>query len=104
VESAPALRLFAGPRHPYTASLLSAVPVADPFRKRSRIRLAGDVPSPVNIPAGCSFHPRCPQVQPLCGKEIPELTEIEPGQQVACHFPLEKQADLRGPDAKPLTI
>jgi len=94
VESAPALRLFADPRHPYTASLLSAVPVADPFRKRTRIRLAGDVPSPVNIPAGCSFHPRCPQVQPLCEKEIPELTEIESGRQVACHFPLEKQADL----------
>ena len=94
VESTSSLLLFAGPRHPYTASLLSAVPVADPFRKRARIRLAGDVPSPVNIPAGCSFHPRCPQVQPLCEKEIPELIEIESGQHVACHFPLEKQAPL----------
>ena len=94
VESASSLLLFAGPRHPYTASLLSAVPIADPFRKRTRIRLAGDVPSPVNIPAGCSFHPRCPQVQAICEKEIPELIEIESGQQVACHFPLEKQAPL----------
>jgi len=91
VESASSLPLYAGPRHPYTASLLSAVPVANPFRKRVRIRLGGDVPSPVNTPAGCSFHPRCPQVQPICEKEIPVLIEIESGHHVACHFPLEKQ-------------
>lgn len=91
VESASALPLYATPRHPYTASLLSAVPVADPFRKRTRIRLAGDVPSPVNTPAGCSFHPRCPQVQPVCETKVPELIEIEPGRHAACHFPLDKQ-------------
>jgi oligopeptide/dipeptide ABC transporter ATP-binding protein len=91
VESASALPLYEAPRHPYTASLLSAVPVANPFRKRTRIRLAGDVPSPVNTPSGCSFHPRCPQVQPVCEKEIPVLIDVESGHQVACHFPLEKQ-------------
>ena len=91
VESASSLPLYAAPRHPYTASLLSAVPIANPFRKRTRIRLAGDVPSPVNTPSGCSFHPRCPQVHPICEKEIPELIEIDSGHHVACHFPLEKQ-------------
>ena len=90
VESASSLPLYAAPRHPYTASLLSAVPIANPFRKRTRIELGGDVPSPVNIPSGCSFHPRCPQVQSSCEKQVPTLTEIESGHQVACHFPLQK--------------
>jgi peptide/nickel transport system ATP-binding protein/oligopeptide transport system ATP-binding protein len=92
VESASSLNLYAVPRHPYTASLLSAVPIANPFRKRTRIRLGGDVPSPVNTPSGCSFHPRCLQVQPICEKQVPELIEIESGHHVACHFPLEKLA------------
>jgi peptide/nickel transport system ATP-binding protein/oligopeptide transport system ATP-binding protein len=92
VESASSLPLYTAPRHPYTASLLSAVPIANPFRKRNRIRLGGDVPSPVNIPPGCSFHPRCPQVQSSCEKQVPALTEIESGHQVACHFPLQEPA------------
>jgi peptide/nickel transport system ATP-binding protein len=91
VELSSSLHLYDDPRHPYTASLLSAVPVANPFQKRTRIRLAGDVPSPVHTPSGCSFHPRCPQVQPICGKEVPVQNEIESGHHVACHFPLEKQ-------------
>ena len=96
VESASSLPLYAAPRHPYTASLLSAVPIANPFRKRTRVRLGGDVPSPVNTPPGCSFHPRCPQVQSSCEKQVPALTEIESGHQVACHFPLQKPATSWG--------
>ena len=88
VESAPTRILYAEPRHPYTASLLSAVPVANPLKKRNRIRLTGDVPSPVNTPSGCRFHPRCPQRQPICSEKQPMQTEIDPRHHVACHFPL----------------
>ena len=92
VESAPREALYDNPRHPYTASLLSAVPLPNPLRKRKRIRLTGDVPSPIHTPPGCSFHPRCPKVQPICGKESPMQKILESGHHVACHFPLEKQA------------
>jgi oligopeptide/dipeptide ABC transporter ATP-binding protein len=88
VESAPTRTLYAEPRHPYTASLLSAVPVANPLKKRNRIRLDGDVPSPVYTPSGCRFHPRCPYRQPLCSEKFPIQTEIDPRHHVACHFPL----------------
>jgi oligopeptide/dipeptide ABC transporter ATP-binding protein len=94
VESASSQPLYAAARHPYTASLLSAVPVANPFRKRMRIRLTGDVPSPVNPPSGCRFHPRCPRAQTLCAKEAPALDEREPGRLAACHFPLDKPVSL----------
>jgi oligopeptide transport system ATP-binding protein len=91
VEQAPAATLYAAPRHPYTTSLLSAVPVPDPRSQRQRIVLAGDVPSPAHPPPGCPFHPRCPHPKKdaRCRTEPPALREVVPGQLAACHFALE---------------
>ncbi|HMH81813.1 MAG TPA: oligopeptide/dipeptide ABC transporter ATP-binding protein [Gemmatimonadales bacterium] len=88
VERAPAPALYAAPRHPYTISLLSAVPVPDPTAQRQRIVLAGDVPSPAHPPPGCPFHPRCPHPKKnaRCSTEPPALREVAPGQLAACHF------------------
>jgi oligopeptide/dipeptide ABC transporter ATP-binding protein len=91
VELAGAADLYRDPRHPYTRSLLSAVPGIDPARKSERIVLRGDVPSPANPPAGCRFHPRCflaEQGRNLdrCRAAEPDLREVAPGHWVACHF------------------
>ena len=90
VELAPKRSLFARPRHPYTQALLSAVPVPDPTAQRARIRLAGDVPSPLNPPTGCRFHTRCAHAQDRCRMEEPLLRPLKDGgaegQVVACHF------------------
>ena len=85
VEIAEAKELVRDPKHPYTIALLSAVPVVDPASKRQRIVLAGDVPSPISPPPGCTFHPRCPSVQEICRVEMPPLRELSPGHWVACH-------------------
>ena len=86
VELAASTDLYRSPRHPYTVSLLSAIPVPDPDRLRKRIVLKGDVPSPANPPAACRFHPRCFMAEPICALEEPPLREIAPGHWSACHF------------------
>jgi peptide/nickel transport system ATP-binding protein len=88
VEHAPAATLYTAPRHPYTASLWSAVLIPDPRAPRHRIVLAGDVPSSAHPPPGCPFHPRCPHPKKneRCRTEPPELRPVGPGQLAACHF------------------
>src|SRR5437667_76592 len=89
VEVSPAAELYENPLHPYTISLLSAVPIPDPVveRQRESILLAGDLPSPTDPPPACRFHTRCPYVQPTrCRDEVPPLRTLASGHQVACHW------------------
>ena len=110
VEVSSAAELYEKPLHPYTISLLSAVPIPDPIveRQRQPILLAGDLPSPANPPAACRFHTRCPFVQPTrCREEIPALRKLSSGHEVACHWaeeinegrikPREREAVLEAP-------
>jgi len=86
-EMADRNELYEHPLHPYTKALLSAVPVPDPQKDRARRRiiLAGDVPSPINPPSGCRFHPRCPLAEEQCSREVPQWRLVAPGHWVACH-------------------
>ncbi len=84
VEMAPAQMLYQNPQHPYTQSLLASVPVADPTLKRREVILEGEVPSPINPPSGCHFHPRCSSRKEDCSKMEPPFHEINPGHYVAC--------------------
>ena len=86
VETGSRENIFARPHHPYTRALLSATPVADPFRNKERIVLRGELPSPIAPPSGCTFHPRCPSMTEKCTQASPELREIE-GCMVACYHP-----------------
>lgn len=84
-ETAPTEELFFHPKHPYTAALMSAVPVADPRVRSKMTPLQGDVPSPANPPSGCYFHPRCPHAVDICSTQTPILEEISPKHFVSCH-------------------
>jgi oligopeptide/dipeptide ABC transporter ATP-binding protein len=86
VELADKRELFGNPLHPYTESLLSAVPIPDPAMERNRIIVQGDVASPINRPTGCHFHTRCPLAFDLCKVESPPLMEVSPGHVVSCHL------------------
>jgi oligopeptide/dipeptide ABC transporter ATP-binding protein len=96
VELSDASRLYSEPKHPYTGALLSAIPVPDPdaAKDRERVILLGDVPSPIDPPSGCRFHPRCPKAQERCVNEVPPLEPKASGDLAACHFPLEPGENL----------
>ena len=106
VELTTSEELFGNTLHPYTSALLSAIPVADVTKKKKRIPLQGDVPSPANPPSGCTFHPRCPECTERCKKERPLLEEYEingVSHFVACHLVKEKlagRADVKKVEAK----
>jgi peptide/nickel transport system ATP-binding protein len=94
VESGDRDQIYKSPRHPYTVALMSAVPIPEPVRgqggtreRRQRIRLSGDVPSPLNPPPACRFHTRCWKAQEICRTVEPPLRELAPGHEAACHFP-----------------
>ena len=87
VEKGDVEQVFTDPQHPYTQALLSAVPIPDPETRAKRIILTGDVPSPVNPPRACRFHPRCPRAQAVCSEIDPPLETKKPGHLAACHFP-----------------
>jgi len=96
VELADTEELFENPRHPYTAALLSAVPIPDPRFKASRIPLEGEVANPAAPPSGCYFHPRCPHATDECAIQTPQLEEISPGHWVSCIRAKEIENDLAG--------
>ena len=96
VEFAPTKALFSHPMHPYTESLLSAVPIADPTVQSERIPLEGEIPNPANPPSGCYFHTRCRYCIHDCEETSPDYVELEPGHYVACHRA--KELQLRGFD------
>jgi len=88
VETGSRDEVYGDPRHPYTRTLLAAVPVPDPRRRTQRAPLVGDVPSPLSPPPGCAFHPRCPHAQDVCRRVTPPLEAGRSGRAVACHvFP-----------------
>jgi oligopeptide transport system ATP-binding protein len=100
VEKAPSARIYAGPMHPYTMALLSAVPVADPTAVKNEIVLEGDVPSPLNPPRGCRFHTRCRYMIPKCTERVPDLREITPGHFAACIRVEEIQSGTAKPEER----
>ena len=100
VETADTESLFHSPHHPYTQALLSAVPTPDPRRRRQRIILTGDVPSPIKPPPGCRFHPRCPRRMTICDQAVPAMRRVAAGHTTACHLYPEGPEESCG-DANP---
>jgi peptide/nickel transport system ATP-binding protein len=88
VEKALTEEVIKNPAHPYTEALLAAVPVPDPTARRTEVVVKGEVPSPINPPQGCRFHPRCPYAKKICSKEEPKLVEVGNNHYVACYFPI----------------
>ena len=87
IELADSNEIFQNTLHPYTISLLSAIPPSDPDKVRNRVMLSGDVPSPITPPAGCRFCTRCYRAHPICSQQAPELVDCGNGHYCACHFP-----------------
>ncbi len=85
VETAATASIFRKPLHPYTLALMRSLPQPDPSKRRIFVSLQGDVPSPVNLPPGCRFHPRCPEAMSVCRRTAPTFEEVEPGHWTACH-------------------
>jgi oligopeptide transport system ATP-binding protein len=94
METAPVRDLYAQPYHPYTQALLAAVPRPNPHRKHKPRIIVGDVPSPIDPPSGCRFHPRCPEKMSICSEKMPNFTAMSAGHEVACHL-YTKQAELQ---------
>ncbi len=95
--------LLTRPLHPYTKALISAVPAVDPARRQQRTRLSGEIPSPIDPPSGCPFHPRCPQAVARCSQERPTLSQLGPSHSVACHVVSAEHRQARAP-ADTLTV
>ena len=93
VETAESEAIYRDARHPYTQSLISAIPIPDPRRARQRQILAGDVPSPIAPPPGCHFHPRCPHAEPRCREDYPPPAELRPGHESSCYLASESALD-----------
>ena len=96
VELAATEKVIKDPMHPYTEALLSAVPVPDPTAKHGRVRIRGELPSPINLPTGCAFHPRCLYRREVCSVVKPELREVSPGHYAQCHFA--EEIEFQKPD------
>jgi len=95
VEVADKNEIYDSPRHPYTFHLMAAIPVPDPEAQKKEVLLPGDVPSPVNIPLGCRFHPRCPYATEKCKRDVPPLFERVKGHLTACHYEIDFQKGVR---------
>ena len=103
VETATSDELYVNPRHPYTKALLSAIPSMDPDTKKDRIVLEGDVPSPINPPSGCRFHPRCPLATDVCRSISPKPLDLD-GHIVRCHAVEQEEGQLVSIDAAPKSV
>jgi peptide/nickel transport system ATP-binding protein len=92
VEMGPTEKVIKNAKHPYTKALLSAVPVPDPAAKHGQVQIKGELPSPIDLPSGCRFHPRCLYCQDICKEKEPQLLEVEPGHTVYCHYDIPSSA------------